>query len=345
VAVGDNESFDIFLSRYDSNGVLDSSFGNGGKVITRYVNEGNQAKSALLQPDGKIVVGGWINTSDSASNSALFRYNADGTPDNSFDNDGVAINALSSSHDRVNRVLLRPDGKILTVGISVNAQQNAQNYAVTLYNSDGALDLAYGNKGTSFLPATGIVSIEDALLQTDGKIIIAGSNSDLSGSRYRTHLVRFNPNGSFDFTFGNGGRVNFPVGYSSRGSALAIQNDKKILVAGGGTTLSSRKGIFALTRFQGGDGQIPASAFIAGRVVDDNTARGVGGVLVRLSGGALTAPRYARVNAFGFYRFSGLPVNAEYDLTVIGKYNFTFQTSVHLLLNGNEYAEDLLYRR
>jgi uncharacterized delta-60 repeat protein len=345
VLLGDNESFDILLSRYNSNGVLDGSFGNGGKVVTRYVSEGNEAKSARLQPDGKIVLGGWINTADSASNSAVFRYTADGTLDSSFDNDGVAVKALSSSHDRIREVLIRPDGKILTVGTSVIPEQNSISYAIALYNSDGSPDANYGQNGVSVLPAPGLVEIENALLQSDGKVTLAGTLSYSSGARYRFHLARFEANGAFDFTFGNGGKVNFPIGHSNRASALAVQSDNKLLIAGVATTLSSRKGVFALTRFQGGNGQVPTSAFISGRVVDDTDARGVGGVTVKLSGAALTAPRYARTNPFGFYRFADLPVNTEYDLTVIAKNTPSFQTSVHLLLNGNEYAEDLLFRR
>jgi uncharacterized delta-60 repeat protein len=326
---------------------LDPSFGNGGKVVTRYVSEGNEAKSARFQTDGKIVLGGWINTSDSASNSAIFRYNADGTLDNSFDNDGVAVKALSSSHDRIRQVFIRPDGKILTIGTSVISELNVSNYAIALYNSDGSPVLSFGNNGVSFLSTPGIVSIEDALLQSDGKVTIGGTLSDASGFRYRFHLARFEADGSFDPTFGNGGKVNFPIGYSSRGLALTVQNDNKLLVAGVATTATpnGRKGFFALARFQGGNGQIPTSAFISGRVVDDITGRGAGGVLVKLSGAALTAPRYARTNPFGFYRFADLPVNAEYDLTVIAKNTATFQNSVHLLLNGNEYAPDLIFRR
>ncbi|HLM61529.1 MAG TPA: carboxypeptidase regulatory-like domain-containing protein [Pyrinomonadaceae bacterium] len=341
VAVGGNGNSSIYLAKYKSDGVLDSAFGDGGKVTTRYVSEGNIGESALLQLDGKILIGGYINTNDSATNSALFRYNTNGTLDSSFDGDGVAVYPMSGSHDSIKKILFRPDGKVITVGTANNIGQSVLNYALGVYNQDGTPDLSFGNNGVSILPAIGITTIEDALLQSDGKIVIAGSKSNFNGSSQSSHSARFNSNGTFDFTFGNGGKVNLPIGFRSRGYAIAIQSDNKLLIAGSGYNLSLKAG-FALSRLQGGDGQIPTLANITGRVINE-AGRGIGGVQVILSGGSPNLPRYVRTNPFGFYRFADLPVNSEYDLTVRSKKRASFQSSVHLLLNGNEYAEDLVF--
>src|SRR5947199_4316710 len=78
--------------RYNSNGSLDTSFGNGGIVTTNFP-EGSYASSVALQADGKIIAAGTVFVDfiiGEASNTdfALARYNQDGTPDATFGNGG-----------------------------------------------------------------------------------------------------------------------------------------------------------------------------------------------------------------------------------------------------------------
>jgi uncharacterized delta-60 repeat protein len=343
VAVGQTGHLDIHLARYFPNGTPDESFGTQGRVSTRYVPQGNGSYSAVLQPDGKILVGGSINT-DAASDFALFRYNTNGTLDTSFDGDGVAVSALSPSHDRIKKVLLRPDGKILVVGSAVDAKRNISDYAFGVYNSDGSRDNSFGQNGFLIMPATGNIEVSDALLQPDGKIVVGGTKSPDFVTRLRFHAARFNADGSFDLTFGNSGKMNLPVGLYSTGWSIAIQPDNKILIAGTGTNINDTRRQIALVRLAGGNGAMPSAAAITGRVINSLTGRGVGGVQVILTRGANASPLYARTNPFGFYRFVNLPVNTEYNLTIKLKRTPEFQTSAQLLLNGNEYAEDLTFR-
>ena len=345
IAMGDDDNFYIYLARYNADGTLDSSFDGDGKVTTHFAGTGVRGKTAALQPDGKILVGGdyWIN--NDSSNSALYRYNADGSPDNSFGGDGIVSYSLSASHDRIQKIFLRPDGKIMSVGTSVNIAENRLDYALGVYNADGTPDVSFGDQGFRILPAVGVIEVTGALLQPDGKIVVAGTKTAVfDGSRKRFHVARLNADGSFDPTFGNGGRFNLTLGYSSAGYAVAQQADGKLLVAGDGMAIAYGKEHFALNRLLGGSGSIPTSANITGRVINDFRRRGVGGVTVILTGGNLSAPRYTQTNPFGFYRFHDLPVGVQYNVSIVAKRRTTYTGTLPILLNGNENADDIIYR-
>ena len=114
------------------------------------------------------------------------------------------------------------------------------------YNTDGSLDSAFGTNG--------IVTTEDVNasawamgIQSDGKIVAAGRTYVSSG--YDFALIRYNPNGSLDTTFGTGGIVITPIGsYTDYAMALSIQSDGKIVVAG--TSLSGPSNYdFAVVRY------------------------------------------------------------------------------------------------
>ena len=82
---------DAALVRYNSNGSLDTTFGNGGKVSTNFEGKSEWIESIAVQPDGKIVVGGSVDPND----FALIRYNSDGSLDTSFGNGGRVITSMS----------------------------------------------------------------------------------------------------------------------------------------------------------------------------------------------------------------------------------------------------------
>src|SRR5262249_33067534 len=81
-------SIDFALARYDTNGNLDASFGNGGLVRTDFFGGQDFATGVVIQADGKIVVGGYANVGGS-DEVALVRYNADGTLDSNFGTGGL----------------------------------------------------------------------------------------------------------------------------------------------------------------------------------------------------------------------------------------------------------------
>src|SRR5206468_7556291 len=81
---------DFALTRYDTGGALDPTFGTGGRVRTDFGGRFDEALAVAAQPDGRIVVAG--SSSDATgSDMAIARYNRDGTLDLSFDGDGLAL--------------------------------------------------------------------------------------------------------------------------------------------------------------------------------------------------------------------------------------------------------------
>ena len=202
-------------------GDLDPSFGNGGKVITDINGLSNVARSIAIQSDGKIILGGLARTSASTPvKFALARYNLDGSLDTTFGTGGIVLTGfINSSGDQIFKIVIQPDGKIITIGGTSDVNINFR-FAIARYNSNGSLDTSFGNGG-QVVTVNNFIGIDGAL-QADGKLVVLGSSI----------LVRYNVNGSIDTTFGNGGTVSI-TGFEFSGThGLKIQSDGKIIVAG-----------------------------------------------------------------------------------------------------------------
>src|SRR5215472_15268175 len=102
-------AWDFAVVRYYTDGSLDSSFGSNGRVVTQLSDNYDGAGAVAIQPDGKIVVAGRCDRID--SNSAVVRYNPNGSLDASFNGTGIA---LTSGADR--SVAIQADGKIVVAG-------------------------------------------------------------------------------------------------------------------------------------------------------------------------------------------------------------------------------------
>ena len=199
-------------------GDLDVGFGGTGKVLVA----GTSAYSVkvIQQLDGKIVV---------SSESALTRFNHDGTLDTTFSGDGVATASGGSV------LLQQADGKLLTAGIWGPLRR---------YTADGVLDLTFPNS---------LYTIRGGVLQSDGKIVIAGQTINQSA------LTRFNPDGALDTTFDDDGVVTADMGGggSESFSAVAQQTDGKLVVAGS-ISPGGSSNIWSAARFNS-DGSLDSS--------------------------------------------------------------------------------------
>jgi uncharacterized delta-60 repeat protein len=114
------------LSRYNSNGTLDTTFGTGGKVTTVFNGGYDGCYSVIQQSDGKIVVAGYA---DNGSNRdfALSRYNSNGSLDTTFGTGGKVTTDFNGGDDYASSLALQPDGNIVLVGYSDN------NFAIARY--------------------------------------------------------------------------------------------------------------------------------------------------------------------------------------------------------------------
>ncbi len=267
----------IYLgSRASSTNSADSrsSFAANNKVLTDFGFKAEKARAVALQPDGKFVVGGWAGDVEGTSDFAVARYNPDGSLDPNFGGDGKVITAIGPLSDIIYAVALQPDGKILAAGVSFGGPENRR-FCIARYKSDGALDAGFDGDGIITLNiGTTLRDTAYAIaLQPDGKIIIAGSASRFivtNNERFPSNdfgLLRLNPDGSPDATFGINGAVitNFGHGVDIAYS-VALQADGKIIAAGNSTNGANND--FALARYSS-DGSLDETFGSGGKVRTD----------------------------------------------------------------------------
>jgi uncharacterized delta-60 repeat protein len=188
------------------------------------------ANAVAVQTDGKIVAAGsvevvGIDVHFSSYDFAVFRYNADGSLDTSFDGDGKVTTDFGfdvNNIDYAYAIAIQADGKIVAAGASYGL--STSEFPLVRYNSDGSLDASFGTNGKVLTKGGGV--IYEIAVQPDGKIVAAGyRDSDFI-------IARYNGNGSLDASFGAGGQVTTSVGSDDGSTSVAIQSDGKIVAAG-----------------------------------------------------------------------------------------------------------------
>jgi uncharacterized delta-60 repeat protein len=169
-----------------------------------------------------------------------------GSLDTSFGG-GIQVTPVGAGEDYGQALAVQPDGKVLLAGHTVSAT-GGEDFALVRYNRDGGLDTAFGSGGKVVTPVgSGSDQAYAVALQPDGKIVVGGSAA-VSPSDLDFALVRYNPDGSLDPSFGSGGKVLTALGGVDHVFALAIQPDGKI-VAGGDTDSGTGAQDFALARY------------------------------------------------------------------------------------------------
>jgi uncharacterized delta-60 repeat protein len=183
---------------------------------------GGQVRATLVQPDGKIVVGGQFKSFAGCARSGIARLNADGTCDQTFD-PGLA---LSDTGDDVGAIVgtlaLQADGKIL---VGLRGGTNAWHHGLYRFNSDGTLD----PKFNANLGGNGFPDIESIAVQPDGQILVAGAFLGQPNGTFTT-LARLNPDGSFDPSFVR--MVHGGATPTAAADVVALKPDGKIIVGG-----------------------------------------------------------------------------------------------------------------
>lgn len=219
---------------YAQAGILDQSFGIGGKVSIDFINDRDEAFVVKVQNDQNLIVAG-LSKQSGNNDFALVRLNPNGSFDESFGNNGKVVHSLGPYSDYISDVGFQSDGKIIAVGNShlINAASEVKSIvAVCRYNVDGTIDHTFGNDGKVTIDLSGTYDIANAgYIQSDDKIIVVGYTG-LIGSR-DFFVFRLNHDGSMDNTFGIGGqtKIDFLDG-DDEAKAVAISNDGEIYIAG-----------------------------------------------------------------------------------------------------------------
>jgi uncharacterized delta-60 repeat protein/uncharacterized repeat protein (TIGR01451 family) len=213
------------IARFDADGNPDTTFSSDGVDVRDLTAFDDLAQAVVIQPDQKIVVAGFTGP---GGFMALLRYNTNGTLDGTFDGDGIAqAQTVGGLDDRLYDVALQPDGKIVAVGAELNPASDA---IVSRWNTDGTLDATFGTGGIVKIDQGGIDGAFAVALQADGRIVTAGSSSNVT----RFALSRLLTGGTLDTSFGTGGTVSTDLGGSDGAQALgvAIQGDGRIVASG-----------------------------------------------------------------------------------------------------------------
>jgi uncharacterized delta-60 repeat protein len=172
--------------------------------------------------------------------------------------DGIATAHFPGSgvvQDSAEGVAVLPDGRVLLAGTTGNGSNIQDSVALARFTPQGVLDPTFNGDGN----ADGMVSyylggavagvdadVNAVALQADGKIVVVGSTRNQDGSNWDWLVMRFNPDGSRDATFGGGdGIVTRDFGYAKGDTAysVAIQSDGKIVVTGIASQATSNLGV------------------------------------------------------------------------------------------------------
>ncbi len=276
------------------NGTLDPTFNSAS------LSNGS-IRSIVVQPDGKILVGGNFSVSGFSERAVVARLNSDGSIDNSFQ--------LPAGFGTVFDIALQPDGRIVIAGDFVFSTPNFTRVNIARLNADGSLD-------TTFAPSANSLKIEDVEVQPDGKIIGAVTG----GGNSSVFLKRYNQNGSDDATFSalftSDTGINNGVIF-----ALKVQPDGRILVGGRFSFVNNTSKVNLARLNADGSLDNTFNAPASFQIINDIEIDANGKIIVGIGQSAANRPAVARLenngatdSSFNFTTDPALPIFAGYDV-------------------------------
>ncbi|HET9579460.1 MAG TPA: hypothetical protein VFP44_16635 [Usitatibacter sp.] len=232
------------LARFNPDGTLDLSFGGGGSA--KSAGPGDSGAFAMaIQPDGKIVLGGYSMTAASGGRKVftVARYNADDTLDTTFGSNGFAIAPAGASDEVIRSIGIQADGRIVAAGPAASGGTRLMRF-----NANGTIDGTWATPSVAYTNGG-----NDMVMQSDGRIaIVVGVNG---GGVGEVGVLRLNADGTVDTSFGNGncafgpcpGVAHMSISDSVTGYGLALQSGKYV-VSGDTIDGAGRPGV-AIGRF------------------------------------------------------------------------------------------------
>jgi uncharacterized delta-60 repeat protein len=226
---------DLLLVQLNPDGSPDTNFGNNGIVKKNFYPLIEKILSLQLQADGKIIAVGFqsINNQSAPRKTQIERFNANGTIDQSFGNNGVKIIDYGLNSDNpAYSVAVQSDQKIVFCG--AKGDNNSSLLAVIRLLPDGSYDPDFGIDGQVFTDLGGIAEGKSLQIQPNGKILVGASNlpNPSLGNGY-IKLLRYLENGALDDDFGANGIVQsaFYFNYVDCSSLELLPNGKILIGA------------------------------------------------------------------------------------------------------------------
>lgn len=274
LAVLADSSPSTLVARVTADGVIDTSFGTGGRAVVGAPSGSLGVEIVRSDSDGRLVMGGALGTNDIGA-PFVARLTNTGQRDSSFGDNGIVVMPFLQGNGRVRQLAIAADGKILAAGERFDANGTRQ-YFVARLNTNGTFDAGFGSGGRIVTPG----SIDSMLLEPDGKLLLGGTIYELRS--VLAWLARYNTDGSPDVTFGLRGRsrVDFGLGAAHfRGSFNHIHRDSDgsyravaLLTDWSGPTFISH---FALARLVGSGTQAGVIGMRSSLHEDNNQGIGI----------------------------------------------------------------------
>jgi uncharacterized delta-60 repeat protein len=307
---------DLAIWRYNDDGTIDTSFDTDGFVVNdgaNGVNSTDYCYGMAIDADGKIVVAGSSAKAGSGySDMAIWRFDADGTLDTTFDSDGIVIRgqtAGGNGFDYGNAIATDAQGRILITGNSMNSL-NKESMVIWRYNDDGTLDTSFDTDGIAIYEHAADGTARDCngkaiTVTASGKILVTGY-SDGGTSNYDMTIWCYNDDGTLDNSFGTGGVVTHTNAANGDGddcgNAITLDASGKILVAGYSDSGANSDDL-AIWRYTS-DGELDDTFNSVGFVTHHGAAGGTGNdwgnaITLDASGNILVAG-YSRNASFNY---------------------------------------------
>ncbi len=264
---GFSPGYGFAIARYNIDGTLDSAFGINGKS-TLVFSQGNAFSTCIaLQEDGKIILGGYVNSFVNGEDFAIARFSTNGSRDYSFGIGGQTTTNFTNRNDRINGIVVRPNGKILAVG-STSTNGTVHQFALAQYESYGFIDNNFGNDGyvTTDFDGKHLAYATSILLLNDNKLLVGGYAYNLQ-SETDFAAVRYHSNGAVDSSFGLLGKIILDFGLNDNCNSTAVQPDGKFLLGGTSENNSGENMYILMARFDP-NGQPDLKFGMSGKVKD-----------------------------------------------------------------------------
>jgi uncharacterized delta-60 repeat protein len=250
---GTTTGTDFLVIRLNSNGTPDNTFGADGYVSTDFYENEDAITGIEIQTDNRIVATGYALDMN-VYKFALTRYNADGSLDLNFSEDGKLAAPVGAANSFAYAISLQSDGKIVIGGFSENSTD--ADMALARYSANGLPDSTFNSTGIVITDIDGYdEKVFTLALQADGKIVAGGFSNNDSDDDFA--IARYNADGSLDESFDADG-ILISDFYSDDEDiySVLVQQDGKIVASG--YTYNGQAYVFVLARYKT-DGSIDST--------------------------------------------------------------------------------------
>lgn len=228
-----NSAINVFA--LDSFGTPISSFGNNGR-ITLAVNSAYGLVGAVMQGSQIVIAGNGKNPGNQNSDFLLIRLLGNGSLDSSFGSGGLAWSRIYTGITAFNRLtdlVMQPDAKLVAVGRAGPNASNSEAVVARFLAGNGAPDTSFNGTGFQEVSWGGVDRGREVALQSDGKVVFAGTRCDADGaSNCQIRVTRLNSNGSLDTTYASNGTFAGSYNYGSLLTDLIIDSSNRAVGAG-----------------------------------------------------------------------------------------------------------------